>query len=117
MSPVWSVFQKWELAAKDLIGTHDFAGFANKGSQVRSTVRTIYDVKVKKEGMFITFDITGNGFLYNMVRIIAGTLVYIGLGKRNTDAVKKILETQNRNLAGKTFPPQGLCLLDVEYDI
>jgi len=109
-------FSRVEKAAKDLIGTYDFAGFANKGSQVRSTVRTIYDVKVKKEGMFITFDITGNGFLYNMVRIIAGTLVYIGLGKRNTDAVKKILETQNRNLAGKTFPPQGLCLLNVEYD-
>ncbi len=110
-------FSKVEKAAKDLIGTYDFAGFANKGSQVRSTVRTIYDVKVKKEGMFITFDITGNGFLYNMVRIIAGTLVYIGLGKRGTDAVKKILETQNRNLAGKTFPPQGLFLLDVEYDV
>lgn len=110
-------FSKVEAAAKDLIGTHDFAGFANKGSQVRSTVRTIYDVKVKKEGMFITFDITGNGFLYNMVRIIAGTLIYIGLGKRSTDAVKKILETQNRNLAGKTFPPQGLCLLSVEYDV
>ena len=109
-------FSKVEKAAKDLVGTYDFAGFANKGSQVRSTVRTIYDVKVKKEGMFITFDITGNGFLYNMVRIIAGTLVYIGLGKRGTDAVKKILETQNRNLAGKTFPPQGLFLLDVEYD-
>lgn len=109
-------FSKVKLAAKDLIGTHDFAGFSNKGSQVRSTVRTVYDVKVKKEGMFITFDITGNGFLYNMVRIIAGTLIYIGLGKRGTDSVEKILETQNRNLAGKTFPPQGLCLLNVEYD-
>lgn len=109
-------FSKVEKAAKDLIGTHDFAGFANKGSQVRSTVRTIYDVSVKKEGMLLTFDITGNGFLYNMVRIIAGTLVYIGLGKRTTDSIKKILETQNRNLAGKTFPPQGLCLMNVEYD-
>ncbi len=109
-------FSRIERAAKDLIGTHDFAGFSNKGSQVRSTVRTIYDVKVKKEGMFVTFDITGNGFLYNMVRIIAGTLIYIGLGKRDTDIIKRILETQNRDLAGKTFSPQGLCLLNVEYD-
>ena len=110
-------FSKIEKAAKDLVGTYDFAGFANKGSQVRSTVRTIYDVQVKKEGMLITFDITGNGFLYNMVRIIAGTLVYIGLNKRPTDVIQKILETQDRTLAGKTLPPQGLCLMDVVYPI
>ena len=109
-------FSMIEKAAKDLVGTHDFEGFSNKGSQVRSTVRTIYDVSVKKEGMFVTFSVTGNGFLYNMVRIIAGTLVYIGLGKRSPDVIRKILETRDRNLAGKTLPPQGLCLIGVQYD-
>ncbi len=108
-------FSKVEEAAKYLVGTYDFIGFSNKGSQVRSTVRTIYDVTVKKEGTFVTFFITGNGFLYNMVRIIAGTLIYVGLGKRTPDVIKKILETGDRTLAGKTFAPEGLCLLDVDY--
>ncbi len=108
-------FSKMQAACKDLIGTHDFAGFANKGSHVRSTVRTVYDVHAEKNGREISVTITGNGFLYNMVRIIAGTLVYIGLGKRNMGVIKQILDTQNRNLAGKTFPPEGLCLVDVDY--
>ena len=108
-------FSKVEKAAKDLIGTHDFAGFANKGSQVRSTIRTIYDVKVEKEGMFITFDITGNGFLYNMVRIIAGTLRDIGSGKLAPGALATAIETGNRLDLGVTAPAHGLTLMEVFY--
>ncbi len=108
-------FEKARRACEKLVGTHDFAGFSNKGSNVRSTVRTIYAAELEKDGMFVTLKVTGSGFLYNMVRIIAGTVVYVGLGKRNVEDIEKILATQDRTLAGKTFPAQGLCLFSVEY--
>ena len=105
-------------------GEHDFKGFEASGSVVKSTVRTVYSVVLEHEGKTEggrltsgTLDIyvTGNGFLYNMVRIIAGTLVYAGLGKLGVEDVKRVLETGDRTLAGKTLPPEGLTLVSVGY--
>lgn len=107
-----------------LEGEHDFKGFEASGSAVKSTVRTVYSVRLEAEGKTEggrltegTLDIfvTGNGFLYNMVRIIAGTLVYAGQGKLTEDDVRRVLETGDRTLAGKTLPPEGLTLVGVEY--
>lgn len=112
-------------AAADVIeGEHDFKGFEASGSAVKSTVRTVYSVVLEsagevKDGILTegTLDIyvTGNGFLYNMVRIIAGTLVYAGQGKLAAADVERVLATGDRTLAGKTLPPQGLTLMSVEY--
>lgn len=109
-------FEKMERACEDLIGTHDFSGFSSTGSGIKTTVRTIYSATLRKDGEDITLEITGNGFLYNMVRIIAGTLAYIGAGLLPEDSVKTVLDTKNRKLAGKTFPPQGLYLKEVFYE-
>ena len=105
-------------------GEHDFKGFEASGSKVKSTVRTVYSVTLASDGEVKdgklargTLDIfvTGNGFLYNMVRIIAGTLVYAGQGKLTAADVRRVLETGDRTLAGKTLPPEGLTLVSVEY--
>ena len=105
-------------------GEHDFKGFEASGSKVKSTVRTVFSVRIEscgevREGRLTdgTLDIfvTGNGFLYNMVRIIAGTLVYAGQDKLTAEDVGKVLETGDRTLAGKTLPPEGLTLVSVEY--
>ncbi len=107
-------------AALYLKGTHDFAGFTNTGSFVNNTVRTLYNIKIKTEKEEIEkvkIYINGNGFLYNMVRIIASTLKDVGLGKKPPQIIKNIIQTGNRNLASPTAPPNGLCLLFVEYDI
>lgn len=109
-------FEKMERACEDLIGTHDFSGFSSTGSGIKTTVRTIYSATLRKDGEDITLEITGNGFLYNMVRIIAGTLAYIGAGLLPEESVKIVLDTKNRKLAGKTFPPQGLYLKEVFYE-
>lgn len=113
-------------AAAALVGTHDFSAFCSAGSQVKSKVRTIYEVTVEAfpvaagipemchAGRFV-IRIRGNGFLYNMVRIIAGTLVETGMGRRSPDSVFRALETGERKLAGPTAPPQGLTLLGIEY--
>jgi len=108
-------FTLMENAVKDLIGTHDFKGFQATGAEKKTTIREIYNADIKKSGADITLTITGNGFLYNMVRIIAGTLVWIGLGKIPPTAIKDVLETGKRIKAGKTFPANGLCLVSVEY--
>ncbi len=103
-------------ASKYLIGTHDFKSFeASGGSPRETTVRTISDIRIVKDNDIISIYITGDGFLYNMVRIIIGTLVEIGLGKINADNMLTIVETKNRIAAGPTAPPQGLYLLKVIY--
>lgn len=101
--------------AQKLCGTHDFAAFAASGSVVKSTVRTIYRVKVERSGDFVTLTVLGNGFLYNMVRIIAGTLMEVGTGKRERGAIARALETGDRLALGQTAPAQGLTLCRVLY--
>lgn len=103
------------LAAQTLIGTHDFKCFMSSGSEVKNTVRTIYECRVYKNGELLELEVCGNGFLYNMVRAIAGTLYSVGLGKSTVQSVKETLESKNRFFAGKTMPPQGLELKEVCY--
>lgn len=104
-----------QSASEHFIGTHDFIGFARSGFTVKTTVRTIYAIKIEKKGNIITIDVTGNGFLYNMVRIIVGTLVFTGAGKINPDQIPDIIQSKKRSRAGITAPPQGLCLKEVFY--
>lgn len=130
-------FKKMSQAAKYFIGEHDFASFCSAGSAVETTVRTIYalDISVNKispwgeitsvsckdatfdltQGAYITLRITGSGFLYNMVRIIAGTLLQVGIGEKQPEDIKKILETKDRKMAGPTAPAVGLCMIGIEY--
>lgn len=106
---------KMHEEAQAMLGTHDFAAFAASGSVVKSTVRTIYRVKVERSGDYVTLTVLGNGFLYNMVRIIAGTLMEIGTGKRERGAIARALETGDRLALGQTAPAQGLTLQRVLY--
>lgn len=109
-------FRIMEEASKLLLGTHDFKGFMASGSDVKTTVRTIYDVKLTKNDGFIRLYITGNGFLYNMVRIIAGTLVDIGKGSRDKGCIEKAIKTCDRTMLGHTAKPEGLFLKEVCYN-
>lgn len=103
-------------AAQYLIGEHDFRAFCTVGAQVESTVRTVTDIQVTKEGEEIVLSVSGNGFLYNMVRIIAGTLLEVGYGRMEPERVAEILKSCDRKNAGPTAPACGLCLvrLDIE---
>jgi tRNA pseudouridine38-40 synthase len=105
-----------EKAAEAFIGTYDFYGFMAAGSKVKDTVRTIYELSVEKEKELLRFNFKGNGFLYNMVRIITGTLIYAGIGKINPDEMKDIIASRDRERAGITAPPNGLYLEEVYYD-
>lgn len=98
-----------------LVGTHDFKGFAAANPQTRSTVRTIYEARLWKEDDMIRFDITGNGFLYNMVRIITGTLLEIGKGAMGVEQIREILATGDRAKAGPTARAHGLTLVEIRY--
>lgn len=103
-------------AASHLCGTHDFSAFRAEGSPTRSPVRTVYACRVEQEGDLYTLSIEGDGFLYNMVRIVTGTLVAVATGKLSPDDVKTILEARVRSRAGATAPPDGLYLARVFYD-
>ncbi|MGL4797186.1 MAG: tRNA pseudouridine(38-40) synthase TruA [Paraclostridium sp.] len=105
---------KMKKEAKSLIGTHDFKGFMSSGSSVVDTIRTIYDINVLKSEDLIIIEIEGNGFLYNMVRIIAGTLVDIGRGRIDT-SMTTIIESKSRSMGGHTAPAHGLFLKKVDY--
>ena len=102
-------------AAEHFLGKHDFAAFMAQGSDVKDTERTIFGMKVQKKGKLITVSVTGDGFLYNMVRIIAGTLLDVGAGKIEPDEIPRILSSKERKRAGQTAPPEGLCLWKVTY--
>ena len=102
-------------AARYLIGEHDFTSFCNVESQALSHVRTIKDIRVIRDEDEVAIFVTGNGFLYNMVRIIAGTLMQIGRGKGGPEDMKTILSKKNRAAAGPTAPPQGLFLMKYEF--
>jgi len=101
-------------ACKAFVGRHDFTAFMATGSRIEDAVREIYDFAVHREGDIITFTVTGNGFLYNMVRIMVGTLIYDDLGKLDRSIAEVIL-SRDRKLAGITVPPQGLYLDKVYY--
>ena len=108
--------EKMKQAVKYFEGEHDFKAFKASGTSSKSSVRTIYKADViEKENDRIYIELTGSGFLYNMVRIISGTLVDVGLGKIEVENIPKIIESKKRENAGKTLPPQGLYLLKVEY--
>ncbi len=108
-------FSKIEDAIKEIVGTNDFKCFLASGSQVQNTVRTIEYIKVTKKGKTVTFTIKGNGFLYNMVRIIVGTLLEVSQGRLTTKNVKDAINLKDRKLSGKTMPASGLCLYKVYY--
>lgn len=108
--------EKMKKAASYLEGEHDFKSFCAIGAQVKTTVRTIYACDVEKEGDIITIRVTGNGFLYNMVRIIAGTLVQVGGGAIEPEAVKEILAKKDRSAAGPTAPAHGLTMMGIECE-
>ena len=98
-------------------GEHDFKAFKASGTSSKSSVRTIYKAEIiEKENDRIWIELTGNGFLYNMVRIIAGTLVEVGLGNIEPEEIATIIKEKDRAKAGKTLPPQGLYLVKVEYE-
>jgi len=105
-----------KTAASYLKGRHDFAAFQSAGSSVQDTVRTIYTIEVNKINEYVYIDVVGNGFLYNMVRIIAGTLIEVGNGRRHIHSMQQILESADRENAGPTAPAKGLSLVSVIYD-
>lgn len=107
-------FEKMCEEAKHLIGEHDFKGFMSSGSSVNDTVRTIYDITLEKYEDLIILEVEGNGFLYNMVRIIVGTLVDIGRGRIN-ESLADIINYKSRSKAGHTAPAHGLFLKKVDY--
>ena len=96
-------------------GTHDFKAFKASGTSSKDSIREIYKGEIKTDGDKIIIELTGNGFMYNMVRIIAGTLVDVGLSKINPEDIPEILESKDRTRAGKTLPAHGLYLVEVYY--
>ena len=104
-----------ERAAADLVGTHDFRSFCGLKRFKKSTVRTITDIAITQDGAEMRLEFTGNGFLMRMVRILAGTLVEVGLGQREADTMPAVLAAQDRAAAGPALPAQGLALVRVEY--
>ncbi len=107
--------EKMQMAAAYLVGEHDFKSFCSSGSQVESTVRTITDISVEKHGEMISIKVSGNGFLYNMVRIIVGTLMKIGLGVWEPERMEEILNACDRNAAGPKAEARGLTLVEIRY--
>ncbi len=106
---------KMRTAAAYLVGEHDFSAFTSAQLKMKNKVRTVYSIKIAKKGDRITIDVVGNGFLYNMVRIIAGTLIYVGQGKLSPDDIPEILASRDRRRAGITAKARGLYLAEVRY--
>ncbi len=118
---VWTLekeldIEKMQQAAKYLIGKHDFCSFCKNPQKKKSTVRIVDRIEIVRRGDYVTLSFHGNGFLRNMVRILTGTLVDVGLGKIEPGRVREILEEKNRLLASETAPAQGLCLMEVDYN-
>lgn len=122
--------EKMRQAAKEIEGPHDFSAFCSAGSQVKTKERTVYRVDIEKQPLPDTWGadvpgiagcyelkirVCGNGFLYNMVRIIAGTLLEVGMGRRSVESVKDALESGDRSKAGPTAPAKGLMLVKIDY--
>ena len=107
--------QKMKECAKVICGTHDFRAFMSTGSQAQTFERTVFAIKIKQNKNDIVIDVTGNGFLYNMVRIIVGTLIEVGYGKKTIQDVMCALESKKREYAGYLVPPNALFLKKVYY--
>ncbi len=108
--------KKLDLAAKDFIGRHDFKAFCSSDTDKEETVRTVFSFDVSRSGDIVEFTVSGDGFLYNMVRIMVGTLLFINDGKLSRDSIPKIIKSKDRTRAGKTVPAHGLYLNRVFYD-
>jgi tRNA pseudouridine38-40 synthase len=108
--------EKMQQAADCLVGEHDFQSFCAAGSSARTTVRRIYSLEVEKKDSLITIRVTGNGFLYNMVRIIAGTLIEVGKGRYSPARVEEMLAAKDRAKAGPTAPARGLILVNYIFE-
>ena len=106
---------KMKHAIQYFVGEHDFKAFKASGTSSKSSVRKIYQAKIEQENGRIRIFLTGSGFLYNMVRIISGTLVEVGLGKIKPEEIPQIINSKDRQRAGKTLPPHGLYLMEVKY--
>ena len=108
--------EEMRRAAAIIEGEHDFAAFMSMGSTPQdSTVRSVWSIEIAQDGSDIEIAVSGDGFLYNMVRIITGTLVEVGLGRRSLGSVREAVETQDRTKAGHVAPPHGLYLDEVFY--
>ena len=107
--------EKMQKACELFLGEHDFKGFCASRSGAKTTIRTIYSFEIEKNGEDIKFIVTGNGFLYNMVRIMFGTILKAGAGQIQPSDIEDILKGKNRALAGKTMPPKALVMKKVEY--
>lgn len=108
--------KKMQEAAEFLIGEHDFRSFCGNPKFKKSTVRNVDSIQITQEGPYLRFTYHGNGFLQNMVRILTGTLLEVGYGKRSPDNMLFLLEARNRKEAGFMAPAQGLCLIKVDYN-
>ena len=109
-------FEKMKEAAEYIVGEHDFKSFCSTRTQVENTVRTVYSLELDKKGDMIYIRICGNGFLYNMVRIIVGTLMKVGLGFYPPEHVREIIAAKDRNAAGPKAAACGLTLIRLEYE-
>jgi len=117
---VWQMEEKLDLgrmrqAAAILCGTHDFAAFTSAKKSKKSTVRTVTDIRIEKVGDEVVLTFEGDGFLFHMVRILTGTLVEVGTGKRPVSDIEKVLSQRQRELAGPLVPAKGLALMEVRY--
>lgn len=107
--------EKMRQAAAYLVGEHDFKSFCGNPKMKKSTVREIYDITISQKGPYLNMTFHGSGFLQYMVRILSGTLLEVGYGKRTPESMEELLQAKNRSQAGFTAPPKGLCLLKVDY--
>lgn len=107
--------EKMRLAAERLVGKHDYLGFSSLKKTKKSTVRTVSEIKTEVMGSEIHLTFTGDGFLYNSVRIMAGTILEVGAGLRESESIDRVFETKDRKFAGETLPAKGLTLVKVEY--
>lgn len=105
-----------QRAAAYFVGEHDFQSFCAAGSQVKSTVRSIYSMEVEEMGDLVKIRVRGNGFLYNMVRILAGTLIEVGKGRIKPGHMNEIIKSKDRSQAGPTAPAHGLSLIEIKYE-
>lgn len=107
--------QEMKKAAEYLIGTHDFASFCSNPRMKKSTVRKVDRIDIQKKGDLLTFTFHGSGFLQHMVRILTGTLLEVGFGKRTPESISDLIDAKDRKLAGFTAPAKGLCMMQVDY--